>query len=166
MLPDDKFCPRCAAPLEPKIVVDKRRPVCPNCGRIIYYNPKIAATTVVEKDGKVLMVRRAAEPGLGLWSLPGGYVDREEMVERAAEREVQEETGLHVQVSDLVGVYSDPGDPVVIITYDSRIVGGELGPGAEVSEASFFPLDQLPPLAFPRDTQILEAWRSLRNGRE
>ena len=112
------------------------------------------------------MVRRAAEPGSGLWSLPGGYVDREEMVERAAEREVQEETGLQVQVSDLVGVYSDPGDPVIIITYDSRITGGELGPGAEVSEARFFPVDQLPPLAFPRDTQILEAWRSLRNGRE
>ena len=57
----------------------------------------MATAVVVERDEKVLMVRRGVEPGLGMWSLPGGYVDRGEMVERAAEREVVEETGLEVK---------------------------------------------------------------------
>ena len=58
------------------------------------------------------MIRRANEPGLGLWSLPGGYVDRGELVEAAAAREVLEETGLKVNVTALVGVFSEVRHPV------------------------------------------------------
>ena len=110
------------------------------------------------------MVRRATEPGLGLWSLPGGYVDRGERVEAGAEREVLEETGLKVNVTSLVGVFSESSHPVILIAYASLIAGGDLKPGAEVTELDFFPLEDLPPLAFPRDHQILDQWRSLRDG--
>ena len=163
MLGDDKFCPQCAGLLEVRAVQEKDRPVCPQCGRIIYHDPKVTATTVVECGGKVLMVRRGIEPGLGLWSLPGGYVDRGEVVERAAEREVREETGLMVTVTGLVGIFSEPGHPVIMVTYDSQIVGGNAAPGPEVLELDFFSLDGLPPLAFPRDQQILEAWKRLKD---
>ena len=111
------------------------------------------------------MVRRGIEPGVGLWSLPGGYVDRGEVVERAAEREVLEETGIAVQVTGLLGVSSEPGHPVILVTYDARIVEGSLKPGQEVLEVEFFPLDRLPPLAFPRDRHVLEAWKKLRDGK-
>ncbi|MDP6495791.1 MAG: NUDIX domain-containing protein, partial [Dehalococcoidia bacterium] len=94
------------------------RPVCPNCGRVIYYDPKVAATAVVEQDEKVLMVRRLVQPGLGLWSLPGGYVDRGEVVERAAAREVLEETGLQVDITNLIGIFSEDGHPVVVAAFD------------------------------------------------
>ena len=166
MLGDDKFCPRCAAHLEPKDVEGKRRPVCSNCGRIVYYDPKVTAATVVELEGKVLMVRRGVEPGISLWSLPGGYVDRAEVVEEAAEREVMEETGLQVRVTDVLGVFSEQGHPVVLVTYDSRIIGGSARPGVEVLELGFFSPDDLPPLAFPRDRQVLETWKRLRDGHE
>ena len=86
MLGDDKFCPRCSAHLELRSEAGKDRPICSQCGRVIYYDPKVTAAAVVEREGKVLMVRRGMEPGMGLWSLPGGYVDRGEVVERAAER--------------------------------------------------------------------------------
>ncbi len=138
--------------------------MCSRCGTVIYYDPKVTAATVVEKEGKVLMVRRGIDPGLGLWSLPGGYVDRGEVVEQAAQREVVEETGFHVKVTDLVGVFSSRGDPVILVIYDSHIVGGVPKPGPEVQEIGFFSLDGLPPLAFPRDRQVLETWKGLRDG--
>jgi ADP-ribose pyrophosphatase YjhB (NUDIX family) len=145
-------------------VEGKERPVCPQCGETVYHDPKVAAAVVVERDEKILMVRRAVEPGLGMWSLPGGYVDRGEVVERAAEREVMEETGLEIEATGLVGVFSESGHPVILITYDCRILGGKLMPGPEVMELDFFSPDHLPPLAFPRDRQILDTWKSLRGG--
>lgn len=165
MLGQDDFCPGCAARLETADVEGTERPVCAGCGRIVYYDPKVAASTVVEREGEVLLVRRGVEPGLGLWSLPGGYVDRGEVVERAAEREVAEETGLTVRVTDLVGVFSDAGNPVILVTYDSHVTEGRLTPGPEIMELGYFPLDGLPPLAFPRDRQILQTWRRMRDGR-
>ena len=140
------------------------RPVCSQCGKIVYYDPKVAAATVVERGSRVLLVRRATEPGLGMWTLPGGYVDRGEVVERAAEREVMEEAGLRVEVTNLVGVFSEPGQPVILVTYDSQIVGGSPSPGPEVLELDFFSLDDLPPLAFERDRHVLESWKRLRDG--
>jgi ADP-ribose pyrophosphatase YjhB (NUDIX family) len=132
---------------------------------VVYYDPKVAATSVIERHGRVLMVRRAVETGYGLWSLPGGYVDRGEVVELAAAREVQEETGLKVQVDSLVGLFSEPGHPVIVAAYAARRVGGRLKPGPEALEVRYFSLDDLPPLAFPRDLQILVRWQAIRDGR-
>ena len=163
MMEEDRYCPSCSTPLKIRDAQGSRRPVCPSCGRVIYYDPKVAATVVVEQDEKVLMVRRLTQPGLGLWSLPGGYVDRGEVVEHAAAREVLEETGLHVDIIGLVGLFSEEGHPVVVAAFDGRKTGGEPIAGPEVSELGFFALGELPPLAFPRDVEILKAWQVLRN---
>ena len=79
----DKYCSSCAAVLELRESNGAMRPVCPSCGRVVYYDPKIAAITIVSRGGKVLLMRRAGEPHRGLWSVPGGYVDRGEVVEEA-----------------------------------------------------------------------------------
>ena len=84
MMSSEKFCAGCATPLVMQEAAGQLRPVCPSCGRVVYYDPKIAATSIVERSGKILMVRRAVATGYGLWSLPGGYVDRGEVVENAA----------------------------------------------------------------------------------
>ena len=164
MMEGDRYCPSCSTPLEMRDAQGSRRPVCPSCGRVVYYDPKLAATVVVEQDDKILMVRRLVQPGLGLWSLPGGYVDRGELVEGAAAREVLEETGLRVDITGLVGLFSENGHPVVVAAFDSRNTRGEAIAGPEVSELGFFSLGELPPLAFPRDVEILKAWQILRNG--
>ena len=164
MLGDDKYCPRCSGLLEQGKVQGIERPVCSSSGKVVYYDPKVTTAAVVERAGKVLMVRRGLEPGLGLWSLPGGYVDRGEVVERAAEREVLEETGLKVKVTGLLGILSEAGHQVILVTYDSQIVSGEPKPGLEVLELDFFHPDDLPPLAFPRDRQVLETWKRMRDG--
>jgi ADP-ribose pyrophosphatase YjhB (NUDIX family) len=164
MLPGDKFCPTCAAPLQTREMEGKQRPVCPECGRVVYYDPKIAATSIIERDGKVLLVRRANQPGYGLWSMPGGYVDRGEVVEEAAVREVREETGLEVEIAVLLGLFSEAGHPVMVAAYVAHEVGGWLEPGPEALEARFFAPDNLPPLAFPRDQLILARWQAMREG--
>jgi 8-oxo-dGTP diphosphatase len=164
MSADDKFCQSCAYPLAVSDLEGKQRPVCPQCGRVVYYDPKVAATSIIERDGKILLIRRAGEPGYGLWSMPGGYVDRGEVVEEAAVREAREETGLEVEIELLVGLFSEPGHPVMVAAYVAREVGGCLKPGPETLEAGFFSPDDLPPLAFPRDKSILARWQALRDG--
>ena len=156
----DKFCAACAAPLETRQVHGAARPVCPQCGRIVYYDPKVAAVCVIARRGQPLLIRRATETGYGLWSLPGGFVDRGEAVEAAAAREAHEETGLEVTPTGLIGLFSLPGDPVIVAAYAARETGGHLSPGPEALAAAFFPPDALPELAFSRDTEILARWQA------
>ncbi len=157
--PKDRFCPNCAATLEIRESGGAQRPVCPVCGRVIYFDPKVAATAVIERDGSVLLIQRGNQPGYGQWSMPGGYVDRGEVVEEAAAREVWEETGLRVEIEGLVGLFSERGHPVVVAAFAARELGGTLAAGDEALDLGFFPLDALPDLAFPRDRLILERWR-------
>ena len=158
---NDRFCPACAAPLVEKEEAGRLRPVCSKCGKVVFYDPKVAATCIVEREGTVLMVRRGNQPGYGLWSMPGGYVDRGEVVEAAAAREVVEETGLVVETGHLVGIFSEVGHPVIVAAFSAEEKGGNLEPGPEALDVCFFSLDALPPLAFPRDRLILERWQSL-----
>ena len=159
MSSDNKYCSACAAMLEFKEVVGRQRPVCPACGYVVYHDPKVAATCIVERDQKVLMIKRGNEPGIGLWSFPGGYVDRGEVVEEAAVREVLEETNLEVEVDYLVGLFSEKGHPVIVAAFAAREVGGSLKAGPEALDVGFFPRDDLPPLAFNRDLSILARWK-------
>jgi ADP-ribose pyrophosphatase YjhB (NUDIX family) len=110
------------------------------------------------------MVRRANQPGYGLWSMPGGYVDRGEVVEEAAVREMREETGLEVKIDQLIGLFSEAGHPVVVVAFSAQEVGGVLKAGDEVLEVGFFSFDDLPPLAFPRDRLILARWQEADPG--
>ena len=161
---DDRFCPSCASLLEEKDIEGRMRPVCTECGRTIFYDPKVSAICIVERGDKLLLVKRGNEPGYGLWSLPGGYVDRGEVVEAAAAREVWEETGLTVEIDQLVGLFSVAGNAVMVAAFSAKETGGQLKTGPETLDLGFFSLDDLPPLAFPRDEQIWARWRDLRDG--
>ena len=158
----EKFCSGCASVLEIQDVEGHQRPVCPNCGRVVYHDPKIAATCIVERQGGVLMIKRDNQVGFGLWSMPGGYVDRGEVVEEAEAREVLEETGLQVEVKNLVGLFSEAGHPVIVVAFAAVETGGRLAAGPEAQDVGFFPLDGLPEMAFPRDQLILDKWQSIR----
>jgi ADP-ribose pyrophosphatase YjhB (NUDIX family) len=126
----------------------------------MFYDPKVAVVCVVSRNGSILMIRRGTDQGYGLWGLPGGYIDRGEVVENAAVREVWEETGLRVKVGELIGLFSESGDPVIVAVFAASEIGGELEPGPEALEVGFFPVDDLPELAFPRDQDVLSKWQS------
>ncbi len=134
--------------------------MCPNCNRVIFYDPKVAAICVVPRAGQILMIRRGTDLGYGLWGLPGGFVDRGEVVEVAAAREVWEETGLVVEICDLIGLFSVARDPVMVAVYSAEETGGKLEAGPEALEVGFFSVDALPELAFPRDRDVLAKWQN------
>lgn len=161
MSSQERFCSGCASALETREVEGQPRPVCPKCGRVVYHDPKVAATCIVERQGNVLMIQRNNQVGYGLWSMPGGYVDRGEIVEEAAAREVQEETGLKVEIHRLVGLFSEKGHPVLVVAFTALETGGRLAAGPEAQAIGFFPLDGLPEMAFPRDKLILEKWQTM-----
>jgi len=106
------------------------------------------------------MIRRGTEQGYGLWGLPGGYVDRGEVVEKAAAREVWEETGLEVETRELIGLFSEAGNPVIVAVYAALESGGDLEAGPEALEVGFFATDDLPELAFLRDREVLAKWKA------
>ena len=159
MRQDHKYCHRCGHTVQMEEVNGNVRPRCPSCGMVVYLDPKLAAVVLVSDEERLLFVRRDIEPMLGKWSFPSGYVDRGEVVEHAAAREVREETNLIVELRGLVGVYSSTDNPVVLAAYAARVTGGKLKPGEEAQDARFFPIDELPELPFPHDDQILDDWR-------
>ena len=123
-----RFCPLCGAGLVATPMGPDKRPemVCSGCGFIFYMTQKVVAGTIPWRDGKLLLARRAIDPAHGKWTFPGGYVDWGETVDAAALRETWEETGLTVRLGGLIGVYSYPNAPVVIVVYRARVLGGTL----------------------------------------
>ncbi len=137
------------------------------CGFAWYRDPKVAVGVVAEDDaGRILLVRRGHEPRMGQWTFPSGFVDAGEVLETAAAREVREETRVEVRVGALLGAYSEPGEPVIFIAYAGRALGGTPEPGDEAAEVALFAVDDLPPLAFAHDAQVLAAWRAAAQAAE
>jgi len=126
-----------------------------------FKNPKLAADGVILSGGEIVLIKRRNYPFQGKWALPGGFVDYGETVEHATVREMKEETGLEVEITRLVGVYSDPArDPrghAVSVVYLCKIAGGTLKGGNDASEAKRFRLDALPDLAFDHKRVIEDA---------
>lgn len=106
------------------------------------------------EDLEVLLIQRKHDPFAGMWALPGGFVDMDETVEQAVVRELEEETGLRLEKLKQLFTFSeigrDPRGRTVSVTFfgmadlnNSRVSGGD-----DASDAQWFPMDQLPELAF------------------
>jgi 8-oxo-dGTP diphosphatase len=122
----------------------------------------LAVGAIVVRDGRLLMVRRAQEPARGLWSVPGGKVERSEYLSDALRREVQEETGLEIDVGELAGFFEVIGDDdhYVIMDFLSTYSGAdEPRPGDDVDRVRWVPLEDIPSLnCTPRFVELLTAW--------
>jgi ADP-ribose pyrophosphatase YjhB (NUDIX family) len=142
-----RFCPTCAGSLESRLLKpgDPERLVCSLCGQVIFMDPKVAVgTIIINAAGEIVLVRRAIEPGYGLWVFPGGYVDKGELVTSAALREAREEAGLEIKIDRLLNVYSYAGRPLVVIVYAATAIGGDLCHDDECLEAKWFSPSEIP----------------------
>ena len=163
------FCPRDGTRLVLTRIDGRDRPTCPRCGFADFVHVQIGANTIVERSGEVLLVKLNYGPRNGRWTLPGGLVEPEETPERAAVRETEEETGFVVELDGLLATYMRPGAPIIVVIYRSHIVRGALRIAPEeLSEAAFFPRDELPPLeelAWPSTIHGLDAWKAFERPR-
>jgi 8-oxo-dGTP diphosphatase len=126
-----------------------------------YRDPKVAVAVIIARNGELLLQQRAMEPRRGRWTFPSGYVDRGEQVERAAEREVREELGLSARLTHLLGVYSEAGNPVVLIVYTGEVNDAAVVVQAEeISAIGWFTPGDLPLLAFDHDPAIIADWQA------
>jgi len=132
----------------------------------LWRKPYLTTDGVLIEGGRVLLVRRGKEPAKGAMALPGGIVEYGERLEDCVVREVREETGLETRVLRLIGIFSDPGrDPrghFISALYELEWTGGELLAGDDAAETGFYPLDDLPRLAFDHEEMVRAASR--RNG--
>lgn len=156
-----RFCPACGGRLEARVIKagEPERLVCAQCGFVFYMDPKVAVGTIIRTpDDRLVLVRRAIEPGYGLWVFPGGYMDRGERVREAAVREAREESGLEVRIESLVNIYSYGGTAPIIIVYAATIIGGALCTDDECLEAGLFTEQEIPwdDLAFRSTREGLE----------
>src|SRR5687767_9870205 len=115
------------------MISGRERATCPSCRFVHYEDPKLVAVALIPIQGKLVLGKRWINPRKGYWSFPYGYVDRGEPVHTAAIREVREETCLVVEIDSLLGLYSEPDNPVVLAVYVTRHVGGKLQAGDEMS---------------------------------
>jgi 8-oxo-dGTP diphosphatase len=128
---------------------------------------KLTADIIIElSDGRIVLIKRAKEPYMNDWALPGGKMEMDEEIEITAVREAKEETGLLVQLVKLIGVYSKPNrDPrgrYISVAYLAKAIGGELLAQSDAKEViathDYHKLE----LAFDHKT-ILEDYRKLTN---
>jgi 8-oxo-dGTP diphosphatase len=144
-------CPLCGALLAPEHEGARARMTCPSCGFVHYRNPAPAVGVLIVEDARVLLVRRRFEPFKGLWSIPSGFVEYDEDVRTTGVREALEETGLEVELGPLHSVQScfdDPRGNALLILYRARVAGGALRAGDDAEDVRYFPLGELPEVAF------------------
>jgi ADP-ribose pyrophosphatase YjhB (NUDIX family) len=156
-----RFCPRCAGPLDRRLLkpAEPERLVCSQCGFVFYIDPKIAVGTIIRAaSGRIVLVRRAIDPGYGKWVFPGGYVDRGEALPAAALREAREECGLDIRLDGIVNIYSYTGRAAVIVVYAATEIGGTMCIDDECLESAEFDIAALPweELAFRSTREALQ----------
>jgi ADP-ribose pyrophosphatase YjhB (NUDIX family) len=155
------FCPACGQPVEERLLEADHRPrlICPQ-GHVTWQNPRLVVGTLPVRAGRVFLARRSIEPGIGLWTYPGGFLELGESAQEGARRETEEETQLRVEVAELIGAYSRPSVGVVTLIFEAHVVGGEALPGVETSEVRDFAPDDIPweELAFTTAESALRDW--------
>ena len=157
---ENPSCSRCGHPVEKRFLEGRERRYCPQCTRILYDNPVPVVTAVVLKGPQVLLVKRGIEPRRGWWSLPSGFIEVGENAQEALVREILEETSVSIVKVRPLPSLSQEGvryASILILPFLADYLSGTPLGGDDAAEAAFFPLSDLPELAFPSHRLILES---------
>jgi len=162
MMRGKKYCPYCGTGLVEKFCEGDLRRYCNRCNEPIYENP-IPATcmVVVDTEDRVLLVKRSVEPKKGFWCLPGGFMELGETPEKAALRELKEETGLAGRIDMLLGVSANPSalyHTVLMVGYLVKSHSGNLIAGDDANDAAYFHYNELPEIAFESHASFIRMY--------
>ena len=145
---------------------DRLRLLCPDCGYVVYENPKIVVGSVARLDGRILLCRRAIEPRRGFWTLPAGYLELNETPEQGALREAWEEARARLALDGLLAVFSISRISQIQLIYRARLTSPDIEAGPESAEVGMFSWDQIPwdDIAFPSVHWSLNRYREVGDG--
>jgi ADP-ribose pyrophosphatase YjhB (NUDIX family) len=140
-----KYCPDCGGSVSRKIPKDdnRERSVCDACETVHYRNPLVVVGCVAERDGKVLLCKRAIEPRYGYWTVPAGFMELGETVAGGAARETLEEACATVELGHLFAMVDVVDAGQVHLFYTGRLVG-DYGVGEETQAVGLFGEDEIP----------------------
>jgi ADP-ribose pyrophosphatase YjhB (NUDIX family) len=143
---------------------DRLRRICDRCNFVDYVNPKIVAGSVVLKDGKIVLCKRAIEPRKGFWTLPAGFMEENETVEDAARREAQEEACAEIKIEQVLAIYSVPRISQVQVMFRAKLESS-IAAGPESLEVGLFAWKDIPwsQLAFPTVVWALTHYAATRH---
>lgn len=124
---------------------------------------RVSVDAIIQQHEEVLLIQRKHDPYKHDWALPGGHIEPNESAEEAVKREVKEETNLAISDSKQFKTYSDPDrDPrgrTITIVFYVKNVHGDIQPATDAENAKFFPLNDLPHLAFDHE-QIIQDFKN------
>ena len=147
------FCSHCSSTVIKLIPPgdNRERFVCDSCGVVHYQNPNNVVGAILTWQGKILLCKRAINPGLGLWTLPAGFMENNETIHQAAARECIEEANAQPGHLSLFGVFSMPYISQVHLMFVGKLLSEEISPGIESLDVGLFNRDQIPwdHIAFP-----------------
>jgi ADP-ribose pyrophosphatase YjhB (NUDIX family) len=156
------FCYKCGKSIEQKAIDEHIRDYCPSCETVYYDNPlPVVSAIVPNKKREILLVLREREPYAEEWALPSGFVELNETVEQAALRELQEETNIKGKIVKLLDTFSHSnkmyGD-LIWVTFEIKWSSRKLKAGDDALETRFFPLDEIPRLAFTANRRAVDKY--------
>ena len=158
------FCPRCATPLTSVFDGGRDRQACPDtdCGFVHFGDFSIGCSGVVLRTeagvNKALLIQRGQEPFAGTWQLPGGYVENDELLSLAVEREIEEEAGVTAKVTDVVAfrhMLGGPSSNIYMIFRLDYVAGEPRYDSVETADAGFYSLDEM---ATMQGVQNISRW--------
>jgi ADP-ribose pyrophosphatase YjhB (NUDIX family) len=156
-----KYCSSCGATVTYRVPKDdnRERAICDACGRVHYRNPLVVVGCVAERDGRVLLCKRAIDPRYGKWTVPAGFMELGETVAGGAARETLEEAKATVELGHLFACVDVVEAGQVHLFYTGRLVG-DFGAGEETLEAALFSEDEIPwdEIAFQSGTFALKKY--------
>ena len=135
-----------------------------------YPHPAVTADCVVfglvEQELQVLLIERGNDPYKGWWAFPGGFMNMDETAEECARRELKEETSLVVQDLKQLGAYTavhrDPRERVISVVFYTLVSPAEVKGGDDARRAQWFPVGEVPQLAFDHDLILRDALQRLQ----
>lgn len=159
------YCPHCGEKLESAVIDGRVRERCRRCETVFYVNPlPVVSSVLVNAKREVLLTLRKNEPYKNRWCLPIGFAEADESIEDAALRELEEETGVKGRIVRLLDAQTANDSfygNMLVLCYEVEYVNGEIRAGDDAQEARFFPIDDIPKLAFKSNEKALEKYREL-----